>query len=81
MISANISVLQSAGTSSLWVAQVTAETAGGRRGVAPSQTSAHMTQLIMPQYANTLGITFGGQVRPLYALFEADNGWDGKDRN
>lgn len=42
---------------------MTAEAAGGRRGVAPSQTSAHMTQLIMPQYANTLGITFGGQAR------------------
>jgi len=31
--------------------------------VSPCQTSAHMTQLIMPQYANSLGITFGGQVR------------------
>ena len=28
--------------------------------VAPSLTSAHMTQLIMPQHANSLGITFGG---------------------
>jgi len=30
--------------------------------VAPSATLAHMTQLIMPQHANSLAITFGGQV-------------------
>ena len=30
--------------------------------VAPSATRAHMTQLIMPQHANSLAITFGGQV-------------------
>ena len=30
--------------------------------VTPAQTLAHMTQLIMPQHANSLGITFGGQV-------------------
>ena len=28
----------------------------------PAMTLAHMTQLIMPQHANSLGITFGGQV-------------------
>ena len=43
--------------------QVVSEEKGQKRGVAPSQTSAHMTQLIMPQYANSLGITFGGQAR------------------
>ena len=36
-------------------------TGGHSRG----QTLAHMTQLIMPQHANSLGITFGGQVTPL----------------
>ncbi|CAL8463592.1 g3126 [Coccomyxa elongata] len=30
--------------------------------VTPGMTLAHMTQLIMPQHANSLGITFGGQV-------------------
>ncbi len=41
---------------------------GGARGgaakkrVSPAATLSHMTQLIMPQYANSLGITFGGQV-------------------
>ena len=30
--------------------------------VTPAMTLAHMTQLIMPQHANSLGITFGGQV-------------------
>jgi len=30
--------------------------------VRPGSTLAHMTQLIMPQHANSLGITFGGQV-------------------
>ncbi|GMH39377.1 hypothetical protein BSKO_07275 [Bryopsis sp. KO-2023] len=30
--------------------------------VAPRLTTAHMTQLIMPQHANSIGITFGGQV-------------------
>ena len=30
--------------------------------VTPSATLAHMTQLIMPQHANSLAITFGGQV-------------------
>lgn len=33
-----------------------------RRSVPPSATTAYMTQSIMPQHANTLGITFGGQV-------------------
>eukprot|EP00877_Chromochloris_zofingiensis_P005033 jgi/Chrzof1/14530/Cz09g06070.t1 len=34
----------------------------GRRKVAPGATIAYMTQSIMPHHANTLGITFGGQV-------------------
>ena len=38
-----------------------------RRAVTPAATLAHMTQLIMPQHANSLGITFGGQVRSLLA--------------
>eukprot|EP00879_Flechtneria_rotunda_P012044 GHRR01012579.1.p1 GENE.GHRR01012579.1~~GHRR01012579.1.p1 ORF type:complete len:498 (+),score=231.63 GHRR01012579.1:180-1673(+) len=33
-----------------------------RRHIPPSATTAYMTQSIMPQHANTLGITFGGQV-------------------
>ncbi len=33
-----------------------------KRSVTPAMTLAHMTQLIMPQHANSLGITFGGQV-------------------
>ena len=36
--------------------------------VAPSATRAHMTQLIMPQHANSLAITFGGQVYKLLDL-------------
>jgi hypothetical protein len=36
---------------------------GVRRRVPPSATTAYMTQSVMPQHANTLGITFGGQVR------------------
>ncbi|KAA6417519.1 MAG: Acyl-coenzyme A thioesterase 11 [Trebouxia sp. A1-2] len=35
---------------------------GEKHGVSPDFTLAHMTQLIMPQHANSLGITFGGQV-------------------
>ena len=35
--------------------------AGRKHGVSPDFTLAHMTQLIMPQHANSLGITFGGQ--------------------
>ncbi|KAK9815553.1 hypothetical protein WJX72_005621 [[Myrmecia] bisecta] len=35
---------------------------GQKNSILPSMTIAHMTQLIMPQYANSLGITFGGQV-------------------
>ncbi|DBA83851.1 hypothetical protein WJX77_012169 [Trebouxia sp. C0004] len=35
---------------------------GKKHGVTPDFTLAHMTQLIMPQHANSLGITFGGQV-------------------
>lgn len=51
---------------------------GGAVTVSPGCTSAHMTHLIMPQHANSLGITFGGQVTtfrsrislfPLYGLF------------
>jgi len=37
-------------------------TRGGVAVASPGATSAHMTQLIMPQHANSLGITFGGQV-------------------
>ena len=33
-----------------------------KKSVTPAMTLAHMTQLIMPQHANSLGITFGGQV-------------------
>ena len=36
-----------------------------KKAVTPAATLAHMTQLIMPQHANSLGITFGGQVRSL----------------
>ena len=35
---------------------------GIKHSVSPDFTLAHMTQLIMPQHANSLGITFGGQV-------------------
>ncbi|WIA38284.1 hypothetical protein OEZ86_001624 [Tetradesmus obliquus] len=35
---------------------------GVRRRVPPSATTAYMTQSVLPQHANTLGITFGGQV-------------------
>lgn len=38
--------------------------------VTPGMTLAHMTQLIMPQHANSLGITFGGQV-PFHPSFLA----------
>lgn len=52
-----------------WVhfVHVQAAAAGGKEKVqvTPSMTLAHMTQLIMPQHANSLGITFGGQVLPL----------------
>ena len=34
----------------------------------PASTLAHMTQLIMPQHANSLGITFGGQARTAAGL-------------
>ena len=45
----------------LYVMQV--QTVSGKKhGVSPDFTLAHMTQLIMPQHANSLGITFGGQV-------------------
>lgn len=30
--------------------------------VPPGATSAHMTQLVLPQHANSLAITFGGVV-------------------
>jgi acyl-CoA hydrolase len=33
-----------------------------RPSIPPSSTSAHQTHLIMPQHANSLGITFGGQI-------------------
>ncbi|KAI8475071.1 MAG: HotDog domain-containing protein [Monoraphidium minutum] len=35
---------------------------GGKPRVSPAATTAYATQSIMPQHANTLGITFGGQV-------------------
>uniref|UniRef100_A0A1D1ZMD4 HotDog ACOT-type domain-containing protein n=1 Tax=Auxenochlorella protothecoides TaxID=3075 RepID=A0A1D1ZMD4_AUXPR len=35
---------------------------GARCVVRPARTAAHMTQLIMPQHANSLGIAFGGAV-------------------
>lgn len=38
------------------------KSSGRRRVVPPHLTTAYMTQSIMPQHANTLGITFGGQV-------------------
>jgi hypothetical protein len=31
--------------------------------VSPGATQAHMTQLVLPQHANSLAITFGGVVR------------------
>lgn len=34
----------------------------GRPCVGPSMTTAHLTHIIMPQHANSIGITFGGQV-------------------
>ena len=41
-----------------------------KKSVTPAMTLAHMTQLIMPQHANSLGITFGGQVgRAVHDLF------------
>lgn len=40
---------------------------GGAVAVPPGATSAHTTHLIMPQHANSLGITFGGQVSPSHS--------------
>ncbi|KAI3437872.1 hypothetical protein D9Q98_000318 [Chlorella vulgaris] len=34
----------------------------GKRRVAPSLTAAHTTQMVLPQHANSIGVTFGGQV-------------------
>ena len=48
-------------TSLIWL-QAAAAGARDKVRVAPAMTLAHMTQLIMPQHANSLGITFGGQV-------------------
>ena len=47
-----------------WDPAPQAAEAGARekKSVTPAMTLAHMTQLIMPQHANSLGITFGGQV-------------------
>ena len=42
--------------------QVSKTPEGKKHSVSPDFTLAHMTQLIMPQHANSLGITFGGQV-------------------
>jgi len=54
----------------LFVMQV--QTVSGKKhGVSPDFTLAHMTQLIMPQHANSLGITFGGQVCHVLLLFWA----------
>ena len=39
-----------------------------RTVIDPAGTLAHMTQLIMPQHANSLGITFGGQASCLILL-------------
>ena len=36
---------------------------GGQAVVSPGATQAHMTQLVLPQHANSLAITFGGVVR------------------
>ncbi|GAX85125.1 hypothetical protein CEUSTIGMA_g12545.t1 [Chlamydomonas eustigma] len=38
------------------------EDCDSRQAVMPDRTAAYMTQSIMPQHANTLNITFGGQV-------------------
>lgn len=35
---------------------------GGKPRVSPAATTSYMTCSVMPQHANTLGITFGGQV-------------------
>ena len=40
----------------------TAVSAPPKRRVPPSSTTAYMTVSVMPQHANTLGLTFGGQV-------------------
>lgn len=46
-----------------WCLQARSKAMGlAKEYVAPSATLAHMTQLIMPQHANSLAITFGGQV-------------------
>jgi len=44
--------------------------AAAKKRVSPAATLSHMTQLIMPQYANSLGITFGGQARAACAPME-----------
>lgn len=36
--------------------------APGKRRIRPALTSAHTTQMVLPQHANSIGITFGGQV-------------------
>lgn len=46
--------------------QVDRRSAALKARVEPSATLSHMTQLIMPQHANSLAITFGGQVRALH---------------
>ncbi|GBF96246.1 acyl-coenzyme A thioesterase [Raphidocelis subcapitata] len=43
-------------------AAAAAGAADSKPRVSPAATTAYMTQSIMPQHANTLGITFGGQV-------------------
>ncbi|PSC70724.1 Acyl-coenzyme A thioesterase 11 [Micractinium conductrix] len=35
---------------------------GCKHSISPVLTSAHLTQMVLPQHANSIGITFGGQV-------------------
>ncbi len=49
--------------------------AAAKKRVSPAATLSHMTQLIMPQYANSLGITFGGQARAACAPLERAAGF------
>ena len=44
---------------------VQAASAEGKEKEQVTPSMAHMTQLIKPQHANSLGITFGGQVPQL----------------
>ena len=59
--------------------QVDSCQASHKHRLQPSATLSHMTQLIMPQHANSLAITFGGQVSlpctytSLFAYFAAQD--------